>query len=179
MPLDAAEGGITLAEENLARTLAACARFQTWCGVANETAALARIHFDALPVPENQRSVLSRDQIEGLRPFALIGTNPQGGYSRGRVATETYAEAGSLTIVLEENVPERLAHDDAAAARAFKNMLGVILGELLALAYEPTYLAIDQVTLQGPLRCHPDDVVGQGDHQFAGLAVSYGVGQQK
>lgn len=179
MPVAAAEGGITLAEENLARTLAACARFQTWCGVASAGLALARIYFDALPLPENDKSAMARDQIVGLRPFALISTNPQNGYSRGRVGTQTYAEAGSLMVVLEENVPLALAADDAAAARAFKNTLGVILGELLELAYDATYLAIDQLTLNGPVRCHPDDVVGEGDHQFAGLAVNFGVGQQR
>lgn len=179
MPLDAAEGGISLAEENLARTLADCARFQSWAGATNRAQALKRIYFDSLPPPEADKAAHSRDSIEKLRPFALISTNLQNGYSRGRVGTQTYAEAGNLMIVFEEGVPDSLAADDAAAARKFKNTLGVIMDELLVLAYQATYLAIDQLTLQGPVRCHPDDVEGQGDHQFAGLAVSFGVGQQR
>lgn len=176
MPVEAAEGGISLAEENLARTLSDCARFRAWAGANNQAQALKRIYFDALPPPEGDRAAHTRDSIEKLRPFAMISTIPQNGYSRGRVGTETYAEAGNLIIVLEENVPDNLAADDAAASRRFKNTLGVIIDELLALAYQPTYLAIDQVGLQGPMRCHPDDVEAQGDHQLAFLAVAFGVG---
>jgi hypothetical protein len=178
MRLEPATGGITLCEEHLRRTLADCPRFRAWCGADNQAQALARIHFDDLPAPEDGAAALSEDQIIALRPFALIETGKQGGYSRGRVATETYVEAGLLWIVLEENVPADLAQHTAALARKFKNTLGQIIAELLALAYEPDYLAIDQLTLHGPVRCTPETIVGEGDHQFAALEVRHGVGQQ-
>ena len=114
MRLEPATGGITLCEEHLRRTLADCPRFRAWCGADNQAQALARIHFDDLPAPEDGAAALSEDQIIALRPFALIETGKQGGYSRGRVATETYVEAGLLWIVLEAFLHRRrLAGQDA------------------------------------------------------------------
>lgn len=174
-----AEGGITLAEENLRRTLAACAAFRTWCGVDTAEEALARVYVDDLPADERGLAARSREQLTALRPFALIDTGKQSGYTRGRVGTGTYVEAGTLAIVLEENVPEELAGDTANLARRFKNVLGNVIDELLALAYGAGYLAIDMLTLHGPVRCTTDDVAGEGDHQFAALEVRHGVGLQQ
>jgi hypothetical protein len=176
VPLEAAEGGITLAEENLRLTLADCARFRTWCGATNQAAALAKIFIDDLPVPPNDQDAYTADDIIGLRPFAILMTANQAGYSKARVATETYPEAGKLAIALEENVPAHLAGDVAALERQFKNTIGVIIDELLELAYQAGYLAIDLVTFHGPLRSTKDDAVGEGDHHWAILELQYGIG---
>jgi hypothetical protein len=114
-----------------------------------------------------------------LRPFAIITTTRQGGYSKGRIAApRTYAEAGSLQIVFEENVSAAAAASIEGLERTFKNTLGVILDQMLELAYGAGYLAIDLITFHGPLRCGKDDVPGEGDHHFAFFDVQHGVGQR-
>jgi hypothetical protein len=176
VPLDDAEGGITLAEENLRLTLADCARFRTWTTASDQAKALARIYIDSLPNPPNDADSYSADELVALRPFAIVMTARQSGYSRGRVATETYPEAGKMAIAFEENVPASLADDVPALERQFKNTLGVIIDEMLGLAYQAGYLAIDLITFSGPVRCLKDDAVGEGDHHFAMFEIQYGVG---
>lgn len=181
-PLDTAEGGIALAEEHARITLADCARFRSWALQApDREAALARIYPKGLPKPPNDQQDYSADQYQALRPFAIILTARQGGFSKGRVATGTYPEAGKLAIVLEENIPADLADDPARVERRFENTVGVIIDELLALAYtapdtDRQYLAIDIVTFSGPTRCSETERVAQGDHHFAMLELQYGVG---
>lgn len=175
--LPTAEGGITLAEENLKATLAGCARFQTWAKSAGNAALAAqRIYIDDLPDAPGDQDSYTSEQICGLRPFAIIRTEPRAGYSQGRIGTEAYVEAGKLHIILEENVEESMADDVALLERTFKNTLGVILREMLELAYQPGYLAIDLITFHGPGRCSENEATGEGDHHFAMFEVSWGVG---
>jgi hypothetical protein len=182
MPLAAAEGGITLAEEHLRLTVADCARFRTWAlNAPDQAAALARIYIDGLPLPPEGQDAYTLEQMQALRPFAIVTTANQAGYSKGRIATATYAEVGKLAVAFEENVPANLARDIAAVERSFKNTLGTILDQMLGLAYtapdaDRQYLAIDLITFHGPLRCTQDVAVAEGDHHFAYFEVQYGVG---
>lgn len=175
--LPTAEGGITLAEENLKATLAGSARFQTWAlNAPDATAAAARIYIDDLPDPPGDQDSYTSDQICGLRPFAIIRTEPRAGYSKARVGTEAYVDAGKLHIVFEENVDPSMADDVALLERTFKNTLGVILDQMLELAYQAGYLAIDLITFHGPGRCSENEATGEGDHHYAMFEVSFGVG---
>lgn len=177
MPLAAAEGGITLAEEHLRLTVADCARFRTWAlNAPDQAAALSRIYIDGIPDHPIDQDAYTLEQMQALRPFAIVTTANQNGFSKGRIATETYAELGRLAVAFEENVPANVARDVAALERTFKNTLGVILNEMLALAYQPGYLAIDLITFHGPLRCSRDVAVAEGDHHFAYFEIQYGVG---
>jgi hypothetical protein len=178
MPLEDAEAGITLVEDNLRRTLADCARFRTWAKASNQAQALARIYIDDLPEPPDDRDSYTSEEIIALRPFAIIQTAMRAGYSRGRLATGTYGEAGQLSIVFEENVDKSLARNTALLERRFKNHLGVIQTQMLELAYSATYLAIDLITFHGPMRCMKDDIPGEGDHHWAFFDVQHGIGQR-
>lgn len=177
--LPTAEGGLTAAEDNLKATLAASARFQTWANSAgNAELAAARIYIDDLPEAPGDQDSYTAEQIAGLRPFAIIRTEPRAGYSKGRVGTKAYVEAGKLHIVLEENVDPTMADDVAILERTFKNTLTVILDEMLALAYEPGYLAIDLITFHGPGRCSENEATGEGDHHFAMFEINWGIGNR-
>lgn len=172
-----AEGGITLAEENLKATLAGCARFREWAlNAPDATAAGLRVYIDDLPDPPGDADSYSAEQLQGLRPFAIIRTDGRGGYSKAKVATLGYAEAGKLQIWFEENVTQSDASDVMLLERKFKNTLGVILDQLLNLAYQPGYLAIDLITFNGPYRCSENEGTGEGDHHFAVFDIQYGVG---
>jgi hypothetical protein len=182
MNLPAAEGGITLCEDHLRTMLADCPRFRTFArNAADRQAALERIYIDDLPEAPEDKDAYSADDLRALRPFAIITTANQGGYAKARVAANTYAEAGKLHIVFEEDVEESEADDIALLERNFKNTLGVIQNELLARAYtapdeDSQYLAIDLITFHGPHRCPENSIPDEGDHHFALFDVQHGVG---
>lgn len=182
MPLDAPVGGISLSEDYLRTTLANCARFRTWCGAIDVPAALARIYPCGLPepaaspngeIPESYTAA----QLTALRPFALLWADEQAGWRTGRVASEAWDEAGQLYIAFEQAIDPALKRDMAGQDRRFKNDLGVIANELSVLAYQAGYLAIDQIVVRGPWRAHPDDVKHEGDHLYANMQVTWGLGR--
>lgn len=175
MAIDAPEGGLSYAEHHLAVTLAACARFRTWCGSANAAAALAdRIHFDAWPAPANGQ-VYTPPELDQLLPSALIFTAEGTGYQAHRVAKpSSWQGSGSLMFQLQEIVPQELAKVPGHAMRRFKNTLGVILEEFKALCGTAGYLDGRLFFVAGPWRCDPDDVIGQADAHLAELTVVWG-----
>lgn len=183
LPVTAAAGPITLAEEYLAATFAACARFQTMLGVASSAAALARCYIDSLPAPAavggNVPDEYTRAQLETLRPFCLISQPPRKSYRRRRIATDTYAESGILQAYIEITVDSGDREDLSTAFRKFKNHVGVILTEADAFAYLPGYLAIDSYEFDGPFRCDDDEVNRSGDWMGAMLTVYWNGGLEQ
>lgn len=175
MPLTAAEGPITRAESLLAATLAACERWQTLCGGA--AAAAAHIHFDALPPPDAHVLEYSVADLAQLRPFAVIYTDEETGVVRAHVATGTrrrFADRGVLKFYIEKAVPADVADHPAEVDRRFKNDAGILLDQLAALAGQAHYLAIDEITVQGPFRAHQDELPTKGDYQQMHFTVSWG-----
>lgn len=179
LPTTTAEGSLTLAEENLARTWADCARWQSIVAAKDEIdpeaitteQALARIYIDALPSPrdddDNLLETFTAEQLAALRPFILIGQPPRSSYRAERVATDTYADAGSFVSLFEFSVDAEDREDLSEAFRKIKNDLGVMLDQAKELSYLPGYLAIDRFQVDGPFRCEDDDVNQLGDHVFA------------
>lgn len=175
--LTAAEGSITLAETLLAATLAACARWQAMCGASDAAAALAHIYFDALPPPPDRRDAYSLLELEQLRPYILVYTDEETGLAATHIASgrrRQFAASGQLKFCLETSVPAVIAHDPAEVDRRIKNDAGVLIDELLALAGEAGYLAIDSLTVTGPLRAAEDEATGKGDYQQMQFAVEWG-----
>lgn len=174
MPLEAAADGITLAEQALANMLANSAAFRSFCGAADANAALKRIHFDALPQPEGDAAEHSADELKKLRPFAIVYTAAHNGYKLTRVATETFAESGTLEMLLEDNLPASIAADGPRLMRRFKNQLGAILRELQTLAWQPGYLAVNSFDVVALAREAEDERENNGDNVFAFLSVPWG-----
>lgn len=173
-----AEGGITLAEDYLRAMLANCPRWQTMCRCpGNETPAADRTYRDMLPPPANDQAEHSRDELVGYRPFALVWTDENAGYRKARVGTDCYAESGVLNIQIEVNVDEADANDPGKFAGLFKNDLGTLIDELCERAYQPGYIAFDEIHLRGPWRVQLEETPQQGDHLFASLSMSWGVQQ--
>lgn len=182
LPTTTAEGSLTLAEENLARTIAGCARWQTIADAEDATEGLANIYIDALPTPRDEEEVplevYSAEQLAELRPFALISQPPRQSYRAERIGDASYGEAGSLVILFEFAVDAEDRDEISEAFRKIKNDLGVLLTEMQALAYEPGYLAIDRFQVDGPWRCEDDAVNDLGDHVFAIVTVYWNGGLQ-
>lgn len=182
MQLETAVGEISLAEENLRVTLAACARVQSWLNVSGSAQALERIFPCGLPPPPladdgTQPDSYTAEGVAALRPFVMVWSDENNGSRLARVAhPNTIDAAGMLYAAFEMNVPPELRGFAAALDRKFKNDLGVIGTELLTFSTGP-YLVADKLHIQGPWRVHPDDEESQGDHLLATMQILYGTGR--
>lgn len=75
MAVEASSSILTEPEELLRATLAASSTWQTLCGAANATEALASIYYDEVPVPENEDAEGAWDEYQSLLPFAMVTTS--------------------------------------------------------------------------------------------------------
>jgi hypothetical protein len=144
MPLDAAEGGISIAEHNLAVTLATTARFQSFVGVATLEEAWARVHFTAWPAPADG-DVYNPVELNTLLPSALIYTDEASGWSLRKVGQGATQEAGMVMFCLEELLTEELSKDVPGSERRFKNTVGVICKQMMDLSEQGPYIALTEL----------------------------------
>jgi hypothetical protein len=175
----AAQGPITLAEQDLANTLADCHAFQEWLGVATREEALARIYFDGLPKPSNGRESYTAKELKTLRPYACIWTDDDAGFRRTLASAGTaygFRDNGRLHLEFVQEVAAANVDDLDEADRQFKISLGLIVDDLSELAGQPGYLIVAGLQLKGPLRPHPDAEEGEGPWQWAKLIIDWGLG---
>lgn len=172
-------GSIMLAQEAARRTLAACASWQAAVGTDNAETAINRIYHDALP-PAASGEEYTREELEGLRPFALVWTDSEGGFTKPAIGAGTgraFGERGRIVIRIEAGIPEEIAHNPAKIEIRFKNLIGCILDELGDLARRENFLDIESMTLTGPMRSDADAVETQGDFQLADISIDWGAAQ--
>jgi len=168
-------GRLMLAQNYLKATLAASATFQTWVEAEDATEALGSIHHDGLPDPTDPDKGYTAAELTALRPYALIWTQEQAGFSLARTAYETWQESGRLKLLLIQDVPAAIATDIAEADLRWKNTIGQIIDDLAALAGGAGYLAIARIDLDdGPFRLVPDKQPEQGDAQGVELGITHG-----
>jgi hypothetical protein len=79
MSLAAPIGGLSLAEDYLAATLASSAAFRTMVGAGDSAAARQRIHFTAWP-RATAGGCYTPEEIEQYLPSAMIFTGQASGY---------------------------------------------------------------------------------------------------
>jgi len=171
----AASGPISLAEDYLKETLAACGTFQTLVEAEDATEAKASIYNDALPEPA-AGDEYTKAELTGYHPYATIETDPDGGYDMIFDAVgaggHDCRDAGRLIVRIARIVPDNTGIADAE--RGWKNTIGNILAELWGNAGAAGFLAITGVALIGLHRFHPDNEPGMGDAQGATIAVEWG-----
>jgi hypothetical protein len=177
MPLTAADGPITKAEEHLADMIAACATFQSITGSIGETEALTHIYFDSLPPPAGDDAVHTLEELEGYRPFALIyseHTNVLRATIRGVDGSgHRFSQSGNLKFYVEIDVDPDDADDPQEAERKLKNTFGKIFDELSQLAGQAGYIAATTIEFTGPARSHPDEQPDVGDFHCGWFEVDY------
>jgi len=179
MPLEAAAGGLTLSQEALRYSLADCARFRTFAGAADQAAALARIHHDALPPPGSSADTYTLAEWATYRPFAVIERDRRAGYRRKQAAEYGEVESGKLFIHLEQAIAAGDLNDPAQIVRKFDNHVGVIIDELyaksaLGASGGVSYLQINDIRYVGPFRSSEEDAPGQGEYVFGLLEILWG-----
>lgn len=173
MPATAAANSISLAQENLRLSLAACAAVQTWMGVLTAELAAAKIYHHGLPEPDDGH-VYTREELEDLRPYIVVFTAERQGFQLDLAAMDDgfqFAAQGKLRARLYQNCPN--GYDDQPTSDAnmqFTNTLGAILDGLAGLAGSGGYFAPHLIRLEdGPFWPHPKAVPDEGLWQGAEL----------
>lgn len=192
----AASGPISSAEDRAAETLADVQAWRDMIGEATtEAQALARIYFDTITPPAD-KDRYSRSELEALRPFAMIWTDPDfGGYrlgaSGGGGTSWSFDHGGRLAIEIERDVDSddldedtEKVSDPADVLRKFKNELGLIIASgdadnpgLVELAGQAGYLAARQIELDGLGFNEEEEQKAEGIVLIARLWITWGWGQ--
>lgn len=173
MALDAAEGVISDAEQYLANSLAASARFQTWVDAADATEALGSIYFTTLPSPENGNKFDS-DELAALFPCALIYTDEQ---IQGSVMRKTgslvYQGGGLVAFRLYEAIAADNDLTFSEMERRWKNTVGAIINDVAAVSETADCLAATEIAVTEIYRADKDEVVFL-DMNTAAVLVTWG-----
>jgi hypothetical protein len=175
-PSDVAAGCLNLAQERLRTTLADVAAFRTFCGVATQGAALARIHHEGLPKAAGESYTLA--EMQAYRPYAFIWTDDSQGFTKQHAAggvSHWFRAAGRLHVILVREVPAALIDNEPAADFDFKNHLGLILDGLGELAGQPGYLAISRMSVLRVLEWNDRDAQPtEGISQGCEIEIAWG-----
>lgn len=174
MPLTSPTGAISRIEQTLAMTLADAPAFRTWCGAADQTAALARIYFGALPPPAAGGEEYTLAELVAYRPFALVFCKHGNRAFKASGQRYSYSQGGLLQVLLEQATPTAALLDAQEAERLWNNTVGSIVDDVCTLAGQGGYLAICDLDWGEPIRSHPDDVPAIGDAQQFWLQFHYG-----
>lgn len=174
--LSTAEGPIALAETYLGNMVADSARFRTITGASDRTTALNRIHFGALPPPA-VGGTFTRSELEKYRPYAVIYTDEDEGFRRVLSSVSdhnNYDDHGAVMMVLEMDVAENTRNNPAEVARAFINIMGVLLDEMVQMSGQAGYLDVQTMAVEfGPARSHEEDYSKRGDYVSALMRFTY------
>ncbi|MDM4015847.1 hypothetical protein [Roseiconus lacunae] len=167
--MDPATGIIAVIAEQLGTAIQATAG---WSDLVDAT-----IHYNDLPPPA---SGVDHTKLElvNLRPFALIWTIDEGGFTATRNTTGGMCvdRTGQLLIRIERNVPADTS--DADAERQWENIISRIMDNgdpanpgLIQLGGDPRYLPITSITRLESTRSAPEKRTEIGDAQRAFLHV--------
>lgn len=180
--LDAAEGPISEAEERAELTLANSARCRTWLSQGRSaitTVAGARRHIHFTSPPDPEKPTYTKEELNQLFPFVLIGTQAEAGYTAmhesmsGTPSPFDFKEWGVILAKFWQIVPPGDL-SEAQIERKFKNHLGVITRETFDLYGREEMLAVRNIQLNGPMRNHPDEIKGKADIQGFELVMTWG-----
>lgn len=162
-------GSISLAQQNLAVSVADCASFRAWVKAGDREAALASIYHEGLPKPPEGQQAYTREDLVALRPFALVWTETKNGFGLTLSSFGSHAEyaaAGRLHLQLCQNCPDRLGDDPTSETNlAFRNFAGALLDELATLSGTAGYLCFQQAKSEGPFWTHPQLIASEGLYQ--------------
>ena len=177
------KGTLQLAESHFRTMLSLSGAFQCWLGLVGAELALARIYYAALPRRGGAGPYL-RGELERVRPFALIYSEP---FRADHYATDIqyrYTHGGMMMLHLEQNIDADLLDDEFASEdRAemhvrWQNTIGEILDDLENLSGRPGNLALGNLEMvEAWVRTSDDDVETLGHAQAVQLALGWELGQ--
>lgn len=155
--------------------LADAPAFQTWTGTANQTAALARIHYEGLPDPSDGKKHTIAE-LTALRPYAIVYIRDQAGYSRSFISTSTFSQTGTIVCTIEQTAPSGLGSDPSSDAnKQWANTIGAIIDGLATLQASQVaeYLDLHVIRLVNRGWVPQNKASSQGLFQRATLEIDF------
>jgi len=126
------DGCILAINDAVREMLAASDTFQTWVGADDAAAALSKIFAEDLPPPAGDYYTLG--EWRHIRPYAMVAVEAQRKVVIGQPG-DFDDVGGRVRIFLEQDVPERIAGEEASVAgREFARTMGLIMDDLADLA---------------------------------------------
>ena len=177
MPMSAPVGPIATVEQNLAQLIADTKAWQEWTGLRNAAKAIDRIHFAELQ-PRPAGDEYGKDELAAERPFCVINTAPEDGYTVERVAdgiSLLFKPSGNLIAMFEDQVIDADTHDAPESNRKFKNHLGSVLSDMQDLPVAPGRLRIMAMTVAEIAREAEDHENDLGDAWIATVLINWSV----
>ncbi len=157
----------------LRTSLAASAAFQSLVGAADATAAAAKIYHDAFPKPANNKQAHSLDELNALRPCAIVYTED---FETTRDATDyCWHQKGVIRAVIYRNVPTADKNNQSKLETDFRTIMGEIMQDLIDLSETAGYLAVRGMRTEGPYRTDNEELNAIGDAQAYELIIRWGV----
>lgn len=177
--MTAPTGSISLSQQHLRESLAACAAWRELCGSADNpaspAAALERTYLHGLPKPANGESY-ERQELQAYRPYAIVSTMQQDGLRWTREASGgSFGASGRMYLRIERESPDRQGDEPTADAMVtWTNIVGRIGDELCGLADQAGYLACGEIVPVDITYCpHPDLIETEGFWQSAEFLITW------
>ncbi len=145
----------------------------------DQAAALASIYHEGLPKPADG-STHTKAELEALRPYAIIWTDPDGGYATQSDSAPSsaggFVSAGSLLVEIERNSTDGAEDEPTSAANLdWRNAVGKIIDDLCDLSGTESYMILESITLDhGPYWNDRASAETHGIYQGVRLAVRWG-----
>lgn len=166
-------GDWALAHKHMAASLANCDEWQDWTGANNATQAASRV-FQESPTAPRYSDTYSLDELQSLRPYAVIETPDDGAFRMAFTARGTTIESGALLIFIQADVPEAIADQPDEIALRIRNRIGTLAQELMANRETAGYLAINSIEVIDISRTPKNEHARIGDAIDVQLRVEWG-----
>ena len=131
MTLPAGTSCIVNPEDRMRSTLAASTSYRTFIGAADGAEALASIFVDAQVEPDDYEKYTADEWLE-LFEGSLIWLDSENGFNIVSDSEDGYITNGQIWVRLRRIVPEDDRNDGEKAQRDFKNLVGVILTDIVS-----------------------------------------------
>ncbi|MEM9588513.1 MAG: hypothetical protein AAGA03_14610 [Planctomycetota bacterium] len=174
------QGVIQCVQDSLRELIADCHAWQNWQGNTwTREQALAHLYHDALPPPPPKQEAYTIQQLEKLRPFAIISTQAFDGYQVDIDAEFDFRASGSLHLCIEQDRPADLDKDPAEVDRQAKENIGKLIYSddpatpgIVNLAQNR--MRLTRISVSGPLLPDPEELKEYGDRcQWIQLAINW------
>jgi hypothetical protein len=169
------EGDLNFHVEKFRTMLGDAPEFQTWTDTPDAARALLRIHYEKPPPPKNKESY-THEELEAMRPFAVVYTADTGGFLWTLDSVDTIQQEGTIILELEQTAKESSGSDpDAEALMDWSNAIGLIAESLrdLRVGLSSEHLMFIRMRLMWRGWATKDQAVTQGLFQRAIIAIDF------
>jgi hypothetical protein len=174
----AATGSAGKAMAYLKAMLAAGAVWRSWTGAGSAAAAATRVYIEALPLPVD-RAEYTPDELERLRPFALIWPDPSQAFRAVPVGVARTIDGGTMMLTIEDGIETGLIDQFEEAITQFRNRIEGVIADLITAGAGHTagYLVDPRIeTVESPHRRGAEVEAAQGVFHQATYRVQWGMG---